>query len=35
MSPFAGEGVNMALYDAFILARALENYEEIDEALYA
>lgn len=35
MSPFAGEGVNMALYDAFILARALEDYEKIDVALNA
>ncbi|BGE81449.1 FAD-dependent oxidoreductase [Staphylococcus petrasii] len=33
MSPFAGEGVNMAFYDAYLLAKALENNEDLQSAL--
>lgn len=33
MSPFAGEGVNTALYDAYIFAQALEQYDDFDEAI--
>ena len=32
MSPFAGEGVNMAFYDAYLLAEALKN-DELQMAL--
>ncbi|PNZ25442.1 monooxygenase [Staphylococcus petrasii] len=32
MSPFAGEGVNMAFYDAYLLAKALENNEDLQSA---
>ncbi|AYU54388.1 FAD-dependent monooxygenase [Staphylococcus debuckii] len=34
MSPFAGEGVNMAMYDAYMLAHAIaETDDNLDEAL--
>lgn len=35
MSPFAGEGVNMALYDAYILAQALKDHGDLKTALKA
>ena len=33
MSPFAGEGVNTALYDAYIFVEALKKYDDFDEAI--
>lgn len=33
MSPFAGEGVNMALYDAYLLAKSIERNEDLQTAL--
>lgn len=33
MSPFAGEGVNMALYDAYLLAEALKVNNDLQSAL--
>ena len=33
MSPFAGEGVNMAFYDAYLLAEALKENDELQMAL--
>lgn len=33
MSPFAGEGVNMAFYDAYLLAKAIENNDDLQSAL--
>ncbi|PHK50010.1 FAD-dependent oxidoreductase [Staphylococcus edaphicus] len=33
MSPFAGEGVNMALYDAYLFAESLKSHEDIDRAI--
>ena len=33
MSPFAGEGVNMALYDAYLLANAIKESQDLDTAV--
>ncbi|MFW3533841.1 FAD-dependent oxidoreductase [Staphylococcus caprae] len=33
MSPFSGEGVNMAFYDAYLLAEALKENDELQMAL--
>ena len=33
MSPFAGEGVNMALYNAYLLAKSIERNEDLQTAL--
>ncbi|GAB1768587.1 FAD-dependent oxidoreductase [Priestia megaterium] len=33
MSPFAGEGVNMALYDAYLFAEAIKNNDDVEVAL--
>ncbi|PTF04914.1 FAD-dependent monooxygenase [Staphylococcus devriesei] len=35
MSPFAGEGVNMAFYDAYLLAKAIKAHDELKDALQA
>ncbi|MCG7339164.1 FAD-dependent monooxygenase [Staphylococcus sp. ACRSN] len=33
MSPFAGEGVNMALYDAYLFVKSLDQYENQPEII--
>lgn len=33
MSPFAGEGVNMALYDAYLFAESIKNNNDVEVAL--
>lgn len=33
MSPFAGEGVNMAFYDAYILAESIKEHDDLKTAL--
>ena len=33
MSPFAGEGVNMALYDAYLLAEAFKTHDNVMDIL--
>ncbi len=35
MSPFAGEGVNTALYDAYLLARAFKNHDNLEDVIAA
>ncbi len=35
MSPFAGKGVNMAFYDAYLLAEALKGHADLQSALKA
>ena len=35
MSPFAGEGVNTALYDAYLLACAFKNHDNLKDVITA